>query len=257
MRISWLGILSYLMLIVLILPVLLLLYWGLGPFYDSIGLSLQMQKAIILSLISSAMAVLFIALLFTPLSYYLSRNRNDVAETLVDLPAMVPHPVIGIALLVFDSPLTPTGKFLLGIGINFFNSLDGMVIALIIVSAPLYIKSLISYFDSMDIAPEYFARGLGAGVGKVFMLIVLPRSLRGILTASLISLSRAMSEFGSIAIVAYSILNFFTLSGSSAASVLIYQYYTSFGLKAAITASAAMIIVAIPIMIATRILSRR
>jgi len=196
------------MLVVLILPVLLLLYWGLGPFYDSIGISLQMQKAIILSLISSAIAVFFIALLFTPLSYYLSRNRNDVAETLVDLPAMVPHPIIGIALLVFDSPLTPTGKFLLGIGINFFNSLDGMVIALIIVSAPLYIKSLLSYFDSMDRAPEYFARGLGAGVGKVFMQIVLPRSLRGILTASLISLSRAMSEFGSIAIVAYSILNF-------------------------------------------------
>jgi hypothetical protein len=64
MRINWLGILSYSMLVVLILPVLLLLYWGLGPFYDSIGISLQMQKAIILSLISSAIAVFFIALPF-------------------------------------------------------------------------------------------------------------------------------------------------------------------------------------------------
>src|SRR5579884_277570 len=255
MKVNFLAIVAYLMLALLLFPVLMLVYWGLGPFYDSIGLGLQMQKAIILSLLGSSMAVLFIALLFTPLAYYLSRNRNYVAETLVDLPAMVPHPIIGIALLVLDSPLTPTGRFLLSLGVNFFNSLSGFVIALIIVSAPLYIKSLLSYFDSMDRAPEYYASGLGAG--KVFLQIVLPRSLRGILTASLISLSRAMSEFGSIAIVAYSILNLFALSGSTAASVLIYQYYTSFGLKAAVTASAAMVLVAIPIMIATRILSRR
>jgi molybdate/tungstate transport system permease protein len=257
MKVNFLAIVAYLMLALLLFPVLMLVYWGLGPFYDSIGLGLQMQKAIILSLLGSSMAVLFIALLFTPLAYYLSRNRNYVAETLVDLPAMVPHPIIGIALLVLDSPLTPTGRFLLSLGVNFFNSLSGFVIALIIVSAPLYIKSLLSYFDSMDRAPEYYASGLGAGAGKVFLQIVLPRSLRGILTASLISLSRAMSEFGSIAIVAYSILNLFALSGSTAASVLIYQYYTSFGLKAAVTASAAMVLVAIPIMIATRILSRR
>ncbi|MEM3684382.1 MAG: ABC transporter permease [Conexivisphaerales archaeon] len=256
MKLNLFAVFAYATLMLLVLPVILLVYWGLGPFYDSIGISSQMQRAILLSLLGSAIAVLAIVALYTPLAYYLSRNRNSLAESLVDLPAMVPHPIIGIALLVIDSPLTPTGRFLLSIGIDFFNSLPGLVVALLIVSAPLYIKSLLSFFDSLDKSPEYFARGLGAGITRVFVHVVLPRSIRGILTASLLSLSRAMSEFGSIAIVAYSVLGLYGLSGSSAASVLIYQYYTSFGLKAAVTASAAMVVVALPIMVAMRVLNR-
>lgn len=54
-------------------------------------------------------------LLLTPLAYYLARSRDRVAETLVDVPASVPHPIIGVALLILDSPLTPSGRFLLSL----------------------------------------------------------------------------------------------------------------------------------------------
>lgn len=215
-----------------------------------------MQRAIILSLVSSSLAVLFMVLLFTPLAYYLSRYGNEILDTLVDLPAMIPHPIIGIALLVIDSPLTPTGKLLLSAGINFFNTLLGLVSALVIVSSPLYIKSALSYFDSMSKSREYYAAGLGLSPMKVFLRVVLPNSTGAIVTASLLAMSRAMSEFGSIAIVAFTVLNAFGLSGSSAASVLIYQYYLYFGLKAAVSASAAMVLVSLPIMIAARFVRR-
>jgi molybdate/tungstate transport system permease protein len=195
---------------------------------------------------------------FTPLSYYLARNRNLIAETLADIPASIPHPIIGIALVIIDSPFTTTGRFLTSIGINFFNSLLGMVVALTIISAPIYIKAMQPFFESMNRAPEDFALGLGASRLRTFVQVALPNSSRGILGASLIALSRAMSEFGSIAIVAYLVLQApFGLSGATPASVLIYDFYSSNGLNAAVTASAVMIAVSLPIMVALRIANRR
>ena len=197
-------------------------------------------------------------MLFTPLAYYLARNKNGIAETIADIPASIPHPIIGIALVVIDSPLTPTGRFLISIGLNFFNSLLGMVVALTIISAPIYIKAMQPFFESMNRAPEDFALGMGASRLRTFVFVALPNSFRGIVGASLIALSRAMSEFGSVAILAYSVLQApFGLAGVSPASVVIYDYYVSSGLNAALTASAVLIAVSIPIMVALRVAKGR
>ncbi|MDG6934154.1 MAG: ABC transporter permease [Nitrososphaerota archaeon] len=252
-----LRIISYISLLLLILPVAVLLYWGLGPFNTPIGYGTQVQKSIMLTIFASALAVVFEVVLFTPLSYFLSRNANPVAETLADIPAVIPHPIVGVALLVLDSPLTPTGKFLLSIGINFFDTLTGLVAALVIVSAPFYIKSMQGFFQSMSPAKEYYALGLGASRMRTFLFVVLPNSIKGLLNGALIAMSRAMSEFGSIAIVAYLLLQApFSLSGTSPASVLIFQYYSYYGLPAAVSSSAVLILVSIPLMIGVRLVGR-
>ncbi len=235
-----------------------LLYWGLGPFNSPLGYSDTVFRSIELTLLACALAVVAEIILFTPLSYYLARNRNGVAETLADIPASIPHPIIGIALVMIDSPLTPTGRFLTSIGINFFNTLLGMVVALTIISAPIYIKAMQPFFESMNRAPEDFALGMGASRLRTFVQVALPSSTRGIVGASLIALSRAMSEFGSIAIVAYLILQApFGLAGASPTSVVIYDFYSSNGLNAAVTASAVMIAVSMPIMVALRLAKGR
>jgi molybdate/tungstate transport system permease protein len=255
---NWLRLIAYVPLVFLIVPVLALLYWGFGPLSSPLGYSGTVFRSIVLTLLASALTVFAEILLFTPLSYYLARNKNGVAETLADIPASIPHPIIGIALLVIDSPLTPTGRFLISIGINFFDTILGLVVALTIVSAPIYIKAMQPFFESMNRAPEDFALGMGASRLRTFVSVALPNSLRGIVGASLIALSRAMSEFGSIAIVAYAVLQApFGLSGSSAASVVVYDYYTSNGLNAAVTASAVLIAISIPIMVALRIAKGR
>ncbi|MHB8565582.1 MAG: ABC transporter permease subunit [Nitrososphaerales archaeon] len=248
---NWLKIISYFTLALLIVPVLLLLYEGFGPLRTPVGYSYAVFRSIELSLLSSALAALISIAVFTPLAYYLARNQNKLGETLADIPAIVPHPIIGVALLVLASPLTPFGQFLLSIGINLFNTILGLVLALTIVSAPIYIKSIQPYFQSMNVAHENYALGLGASKLKTYVSVVLPNSGRGIATASLISMSRAMSEFGSIAIIAYYVLQapFF---GVNPASVLIFQYYSFYGLGAAVTASAVMILVSFVIMIGLR-----
>jgi molybdate/tungstate transport system permease protein len=250
---NWLRILAFVPLGFLVFPVVALLYWGFGPMISTQGYSPLVFRSIVLTLIASTLTVFAEIILFTPLSYYLARNKNGVAETLADIPASIPHPIVGIALVVIDSPLTPFGRFLLSIGVNFFNTMLGLVVALTIISAPIYIKAMQPHFESMDRAPEDFALGMGASRLATFMSVVIPNSLRGILGASLIALSRAMSEFGSVAIVAYVLLSApFGLAGASPASVTIFNFYDAGDLNAAVTASAVLIAVSIPLMVALR-----
>ncbi len=250
---NWLRLFAYAGLALLVIPVVALLYWGLGPLRDPLGYGTEIQRGIALSLMASSMTVVIDVLLFTPLAYYLARNRNPIAETLVDIPASIPHPVMGIALLVIDSPLTATGQFLTSIGLNFFDTVVGLVVALTAISAPIYIKAIQPFFESMNRAHEDFALGLGASKLRTFVGVVIPNSTRGIVSACLIALSRAMSEFGSIAIIAFSVVYApFGLSGTSPASVAVYEYFSYYGLGPAVTASAVLVLVSIPLMIAFR-----
>jgi molybdate/tungstate transport system permease protein len=238
-----------------VIPVFLLLYEGFGPLREPMGYGYEVFRSIELTLVSSAIAAAVSVALFTPLAYYFARSKNSIGETLSDIPASIPHPIVGVAILVIASPLTPFGKFLISIGINFFDSVLGLIIALTIVSAPIYIKSMQPFFQSMNIAYENYALGLGASKFRTFVSVVLPNSGRGILSASLISMSRAMSEFGSISIVAYYVLQQ-PFYGVNPAPVLIFQYYTYYGLGAAVTASAVMILVSIAMMILLRLVKR-
>ena len=68
-------------------------------------------------------------------------------------------------------------------------------------------------------------------------------------------MSRALSEFGSIAILAYYVLQS-PFYGVSPAAVLIYQYYSYYGLGAAVTTSVTLIGVSVPLAIAVRLVRR-
>jgi molybdate/tungstate transport system permease protein len=244
--------------LLLLVPIAVILFYGLGPLRSPAGYSAEVFRSVELSILSSALAVLVNVLLFTPLAYYLARSGDRLAESLVDIPVGVPHPIIGVALLILDSPLTPSGRFLLSLGINFYNSILGLVVALVVMSAPIYVRSLQPYFQSRDPSSEEFAMGLGASRLRTLLSVVLPSSYRGMESASLVSMSRALSEFGSVSIIAYYVLQY-PFYGSSPASVTIYSLFTGAvpgGLDAAVTASAVMILVSLPIALAARMIGR-
>jgi molybdate/tungstate transport system permease protein len=256
---NWLRAISIGALVLLLVPIVVLLYYGFGPLRNPAGYSLLVFRSIELSLFSSAAAVAVDVILFTPLAYYLARGKDRLAESLVDIPISVPHPIIGVALLILDSPATPTGKFLLGLGINFYNTILGLVTALVIMSAPIFVKSMQPYFEARDPASEDFAMGLGASRLRALFSVVLPDSFDGLSSASLISMSRALSEFGSISIIAFYVLQY-PFYGVSPASVTIFSLFSGEvggGLNAAVTASAAMILVALPIALAGHFVRRR
>lgn len=256
---NWLRAISITVLALLLVPVIVLLYYGLGPLRNPAGYGPLVFRSIELSLFSSAVAALVDVCLFTPLAYYLARGRDRIAESLVDIPASIPHPIVGVALLILQSPVTPTGKLLMSLHISFYTTILGLVTALVIMSAPIYVKSMQPYFESRDPSPEDFATGMGASRLRVLFYVVLPDSFDGVTSASLISMSRALSEFGSISIIAFYVLQY-PFKGVSPASVTIYQFFSGAvpgGLDAAVTASAVMILVALPIAFAGHFARKR
>jgi molybdate/tungstate transport system permease protein len=253
---NWLRLSSYVALALLIIPVIVLLYVGLGPKRTPAGYNYGLLGSIELTFLGSAISVLICVVLYTPLAYYFARNNSKIEQTISDIPASIPHPIIGIALLVLVSPITELGQFLIRIGFDLFNTLLGYVVCLVIVSAPIYIKAMQPSFESMNRSYENYAAGLGASQLRTFFSVVLPNSGRGILSASLIGLSRSMSEYGSIAIIAYVILQPRQLFGLSPSAVYIVSEYNAGNLYAAITSSAVLILISIPIMVAFRYVQR-
>ncbi len=256
---NWLRAIALTTVFLLLVPIAILVYYGLGPFRTPAGYTSGVFQSIELSLIASGIAAMVDVGLFTPLAYYLARGKDPLTESLVDIPVGIPHPIIGVALLILDSPLTPTGRFLLFFGINFFNTILGLVVALVIMSAPIYVKSMQPFLESRDPSAEDFAMGMGASRLRTLFSIVLPDSLKGVASASLVAMSRALGEFGSISIIAFYVLQY-PFYGVSPASVTIFQLFSGAipgGLNAAVTASAAMILVALPITLAGHLIRRR
>jgi molybdate/tungstate transport system permease protein len=256
--VNWLRAVSLVTVFLLLVPIIILLYYGLGPFRTPAGYSLVVFRSIELSIVASAIAALVDIAVFTPLAFYLARSRDTLVESLVDIPVGIPHPIIGVALLILDSPITPTGQVLLRLGINFFDTILGLVVALVVMSAPIYVKSMQPYFESRDAAPEEFAMGMGASRLRTLFSVVMPDSVRGLASASLVAMSRALGEFGSLSIIAFYVLQF-PFYGVSPASVTIFELFSGAlpgGLEAAVTASAAMILVALPITLAGHFVRR-
>lgn len=237
----------------LLVPIIILLWYGFAVFHSYTVLGSTLERAIELTVVASAMSAAIVFLLFTPLSYELARRKHSVLDMITDIPASIPHPVVGIAILILGSPITPVGRFLSSMGINFFDTILGMTVALSFVSAPIYIRAAQSLFSSAPMDQEVYARTLGISRMRTLYYILIPREARGFLSASLTSMSRAMSEFGSIAIVSYYIAGGY-FGGVRPASVLIWEYYGYAGPAVAITAAAILIVVSMAILFAIKIL---
>lgn len=240
--------------ILLVIPIFYLLFYGYGPFFvASSAFSSSLLSAIALTFFSSAVSIIIIVFLFTPLAYYLARHKNPIIETLVDVPASIPHPLVGIALVFIDSPTNPLGYFLYYHGITFYYSYLGLILALIIVSSPIYIRSMQNFFESLPRSYEIYAMSLGASELRVFFFVVLPQAVKGIISAGLTSIARAISEFGSVVIIA-PYVNGWIFNGDYVASVYIYNEFLTY-FNASVSAAASLLLFSIILIIVIRVIS--
>ena len=264
-KISWGDFMNYkvffwlfiaLVLIIVAVPILYVGYEGSIGRYSNPQLSLSQDviRSIVLTLVSSAIATLIALVLGIPVAYYLARydfKGKGVVEALVDLPASVPHPLIGVAiLLLFSEPLSPALQLLGVESISY--TFYALVLALLIVSSPIMIRTMVNNFKAMDPEPEIAALSLGVSRVRVFFLITLPMSIRAILNSYAITFARAVSEFGSVSIVAYYIINP-PFQGTKQASVLIWDLFESGGLGKALPVSATLLAISLLVLAVIRI----
>ena len=206
----------------------------------------ELGQSIALTVFTATAATLLGALLGIPLAYALARTEfpgRRLVQSLVDLPVVIPHPVAGIALLLFLGRRSPVGGALAQLGLDIVSHVPGIVAAMLFVSVPLIVSGAREAFASIDPRLERVARTLGDSGWQAFRRITLPLAGRSLLAAGMLAWARSVSEFGSIVIVTYN---------PKVASVLIYDRFTAFGLPAAVPAAVILLLLALVVFLVIR-----
>ena len=184
----------------------------------------EVLSALSLSLKTSALATLVVLLLGVPLAYAIVRRSfpaRGLVDALIDLPIVVPPPIVGITLLTFLGPKSPLGEFFKAqFGVEFSNSYWGIVIAQVFVGSPYLIRASMVAFAAVDVRYENVARTLGASNLSAFLRITLPMSVRGILIGVILTWFRAMGEYGALRVFA---------DHPRTIPILTYDWYIAFG----------------------------
>jgi molybdate/tungstate transport system permease protein len=192
----------------------------------------EVREALWLSVAGAFIAALFSALFGIPLAYVLARGNfrgRGLIGAIIDLPLSVPHTVAGIALLmVFGRRGIIGGPAYTLLGLRFWATLAGIVVAMVFVSAPYTVNSARIGFQSVDPRLEMVARTLGLGPWRVLRRVTLPLAWHGIATGLTLTFARAISEFSAVAILVYYPMT---------APVKIYELFLRFGLDEAAAAS--------------------
>jgi molybdate/tungstate transport system permease protein len=208
----------------------------------------DVRAAIALSLGAALAAAALAALFGVPLAYVLARSAfpgKGVVEAIVDLPLTVPHTVAGIALLLAfgrNGVLgAPAGAWF---GLRFWGTGAGIVVAMLFVSLPYAVNAArIGFEEAIDPHLEKVARTLGAGPWRVFTRIALPLAWRGVMAGITLTFARAISEFATVALLAYYPMT---------APIKIYELFLSFGLGESTGAAVLFLAIVLLLFIALR-----
>jgi sulfate transport system permease protein len=161
-------------------------------------------EAIRLTVTMAAATALVNAMFGTLLAYVLVRMRfpgRGFLATLVDLPFAVPTLVAGVMLVALYGPNSPVGGFFERHGVHIIFAQLGILLALLFVTLPLVVRTVLPVLLELDPAEEEAARVLGAGRWMTFRKVMLPALRPAIAAGALLAFARALGEFGAIVIV--------------------------------------------------------
>jgi molybdate transport system permease protein len=159
-----------------------------------------------LSLRVAGLSTLIALVLGGWLAYVLANRQfrgREALDAIVTLPLVLPPTVLGYYLLVLLGRASPLGQVYERIfGSPLVFTWQAAVVAALLHSAPLLVKSTRAALESVDHTFEKAARSLGAGEWRVFWRITLPLAQRSILAATALAFARALGDFGVTIMVA-------------------------------------------------------
>ena len=151
----------------------------------------------------STMAVLVVV--GVPIAYWLAFSTwraKFLVEAVVALPIVLPPTVLGFYILMAIVPSSPAGRpyqSLFGRGLPF--SFQGLLIASVIYSLPFAVQPFSAAFASVDRRLIETSWCLGVSRAATFARIVLPLSVRGLVTGMVLSFAHTLGEFGVVLMV--------------------------------------------------------
>jgi molybdate transport system permease protein len=154
---------------------------------------------------SALAATALLAVPAVALAWLLARRRwrgKTLVETAVALPLVMPPVATGLILLELFGRRGPLGAPLHKLGIDVIFTWRAVVLAMAVMSMPLFVRTARVAFQGVNQRYEQIARTLGASERRVFFTITLPLAARGIAGGAVLAFARAIGEFGATILVA-------------------------------------------------------
>lgn len=138
---------------------------------------------------------------------YVLANREfrgkEILDAAITLPLVLPPTVLGYYLLVVIGRTSWFGRAWEAVtGSPLVFTWKAAVVAALLHSLPLLVKSARAALESVDHTYERAARNLGASEWKLFWRVTLPLAQRSILAAAALAFARALGDFGITLMVA-------------------------------------------------------
>ena len=188
--------------------------------------------AIWLSIRLASATTLVLLVVGIPLAYwivYSPRRWKFLVEAVVALPLVLPPTVLGFYVLVAIGPLSPVGRAyarLVGHGLPF--TFEGLLIASVLYSMPFAVQPFAAEFASVDRRLLEASWSLGVSRFDTFRRVVIPLSVRGLVTGIVLSFAHTLGEFGVVLMVGGNLPGV-----TRTISIAIYDDVQSFNMAAA------------------------
>ena len=209
-----------------------------------------------LTLRLAALTTAILLVLGAPLAWWLARTRSPLKpfiEAVTALPLVLPPTVIGFYLLIAFNPNAPIGAFWLrATGDTLTFSFSGLVAASIVYSLPFMVQPLQTAFDAVGRAPMEAAASLRASPLDAFFTVAAPLSLRGFLTACVLTFAHTIGEFGVVLMVGGNIPE-----RTRVISIAIYEHVETLRYDEAHALSAGLLIFSFFVLLFVFLLNRR
>jgi len=190
-----------------------------------------------------------------PLAYWIvfsPRRWKILVEAVVALPLVLPPTVLGFYVLVAIGPNSPVGRLyarLVGHGLPF--TFEGLLVASVLYSLPFAVQPFSAEFAAVDRRLLEVSWTLGLSRAATFVRVVLPLSVRGLVTGIVLSFAHTLGEFGVVLMVGGN------LPGATrTVSISIYDAVQSLDYAAAARTSFVLLVISFVILTATYSLQR-
>ncbi len=173
-----------------------------------------------------------------------------VLSALIDLPLSVSPVVVGLALLLAYGGNNGTfGPALESAGLQIAFATLGIVMATAFVSLPLVIREIVPVLHEIGTEQEQAATSLGAGPWQTFRRITLPSIKWALVYGVVLSLARALGEFGAVKVVSGNIAQ-----QTQTATLVVEEKYQDFQQGSAYATSFLLALIAVAALVVVTIL---
>jgi sulfate transport system permease protein len=173
-------------------------------------------------------------------------------DAAIDLPFAISPVVIGLSLLLLYDRTGWFGPWLSSHGIQVLFAMPGLVLATIFVCLPFVVREVAPVLREIGDEQEQAAATLGATSWQTFRRITLPAIRWGLSYGIVLSVARALGEFGAVAVVSGNIAG-----QTQTMTLLVSDRYQNLNVAGAYAASFVLAVLAIGTLLIMTTVNRR